>query len=90
MLRTVHAWAAANTDLYAQALAGAAGTLQLTNALGGTPPTGYRTTFNFATLQVPDRSPNVPGRNEFYLNLEMAARRVGSTAELSVTHDATP
>ncbi len=90
VLRTVHAWAAANADLYAQALAGAAGTLQLTNALGGTPPDGYRTTFNFATLQVPDRSPNVPGRNEFFLNLEMAARRVGTTPELSVTHDATP
>jgi hypothetical protein len=90
LLRTIHAWAAANADLYAQALAGAAGTLQLTNALGGTPPTGYRTTFNFATLQVPDRSPNVPGRNEFFLNLEMAARRVGSTPELAVTHDATP
>ncbi len=34
MLRTTHAWAASNTDLYAQALAGAPGTLQLTNALG--------------------------------------------------------
>ena len=90
MLRTMHAWAAGNTDLYAQALAGAPGTLQLTNALGGTPPAGYRTTFSFATLQVPDRSPNVPGRNELYLNLEMGARRVGGTAELSVVHDSTP
>ncbi len=71
MLRTTHAWAAANADLYAQALAGAAGTLQLTNALGGTPPAGYQTTFSFATLQVPDRSPNVPGRDELLLNLEM-------------------
>jgi len=88
-LNTTHAWAAANTDLYAQALAGAAGSLQLTNALGGTPPTGYQTTFSFATLQVPDRSPSVPGRDELLLNLEMLARRVGSTAELSVTHDST-
>jgi Phage tail tube protein len=88
-LRTTHAWAAGNTDLYAQALAGAAGTLQLTNALGGSPPTGYQTTFSFATLQVPDRSPNVPGRQELLLNLEMVARRVGSTPELSVVHDST-
>ena len=89
-LRTMHAWAADNVDLYKQALAGAAGTLVLTNALGGTPPTGYRTTFSFATLQVPDRSPNVPGRDEFFLNLEMVARQVGSTRELTVTHDSTP
>ncbi len=86
-LRTMHAWAAANTDLYAQALAGAAGSLQLTNALGGTPPTGYQTTFSFATLQVPARSPVVPGRQEFFLNLDMVARKVGSTPELAVTHD---
>jgi hypothetical protein len=76
--------------LYAQALAGAAGTLVLTNALGGTPPDGYQTTFSFATLQVPDRSPNVPSRDEFFLSLEMLARRVGSTPELTVTHDSTP
>ena len=86
-LRTMHAWAAANTDLYAQALAGAAGSLQLTNALGGTPPTGYQTTFSFATLQVPARSPVVPGRQEFFLNLDMVARKLGSTPELAVTHD---
>lgn len=89
-LATMHAWAADNTDLYEQALAGAAGTLELTNALGGTPPTGYRTTFSFATLQVPDRSPNVPGRDELFLNLDMVARQVGSTPELTVTHDSTP
>ncbi len=88
-LNTTHAWAPANTDLYAQALAGAAGTLQLTNALGGTPPTGYRTTFTFATLQSPDRSPNVSGRQEVFLNLEMIARKTSGTAELVVTHDST-
>ena len=88
VLNTMHAWAPANTDLYAQALAGAAGTLQLTNALGGTPPTGYQTMFNFATLQSPDRSPNVSGRQEVFLNLEMLARKVGGTPELAVTHDA--
>jgi len=87
LLRTVHAWAAGNTDLYAQALSGAAGVLQWTNSLGGSPPSGYQTTFSFATLQVPDRSPNVPGRSELSLNLEMPARRVGGSAELVVTHD---
>ena len=90
VLRTLHAWASTNTDLYAQALAGAAGALQLTNALGGTPPTGYQTIFSFATLQTPDRSPNVVGRQELFLNLEMIARKVGGTAELVVTHDSTP
>ncbi len=89
-LRTVHAWAPETVALYAQALAGSAGVLQLTNALGGTPPTGYSTAFNFATLQVPDRSPNVPGRSELLLNLEMVARRVGATPEVAVVHDATP
>ncbi len=89
-LATTHAWAAANSDLYAQALAGAGGTLQLTNALGGTPPIGYRTTFSFATLQSPDRSPQVPGRQEIFLNLEMVARKVGGADEMSVTHDSTP
>jgi len=88
-LNTTHAWAPANTDLYAQALVGAAGTLQLTNALGGSPPAGYQTTFAFGTLQTPDRSPNVGGRQEVFLNLEMMARKTGGTAELVVTHDAT-
>ncbi len=88
-LNTMHAWAPANTDLYAQALAGAAGALTLTNALGGSPPAGYQTIFNFATLQSPDRSPSVAGRQEVFLNLEMLARKVGGTAELEVTHDAT-
>jgi hypothetical protein len=87
-LNTTHAWAPANTDLYAQALSGAVGTLTLTNALGGTPPSGYQTIFNFATLQSPDRSPNVSGRQEVFLNLEMLARKVGGTEELQVTHDA--
>lgn len=71
-----------NTDLYAQALAGAAGTLALANA-------GYSTTFSFATLQVPDNSPTVAGRGEIPLNLEMIARRSGGTAELGVVHDST-
>lgn len=89
-LRTVHAWAPGNADLYAQALAGSAGTLQLTNALGGAPPVGYQTTFSFAALQAPDRSPQVAGRQEIFLNLEMVARKVDGTPELLVTHDATP
>lgn len=71
-----------NTDLYAQALAGAAGSLVFTNA-------GYSTTFNFGTLQVPDNSPTAAGRGEIPLNLEMVARRVSSTPELNVIHDST-
>jgi hypothetical protein len=72
-----------NTDLYAQALAGAAGTLVFTNA-------GYSTTFSFGTLQVPDNSPSSSSKGEIPLNLEMVARKTSTTLELEVTHDSTP
>ena len=82
-LRTTHAWAAANTDLNDQALAGAAGTLLFTNG-------GYSTAFGFATLQCPAESPVVAGKQEVPLVLNMIARKSGSTSELVVTHDSTP
>lgn len=72
-----------NTALYAQALAGAAGTLVLTNA-------GYSTTFSFGVLQVPYDTPTVTGKGEVMLTLNMVARKTGSTLELAVTHDSTP
>jgi hypothetical protein len=71
------------TDLYEQALAGAAATLVFTNG-------GYSTTFSFATLQFPDLSPVVAGKGEIPLTLEGIARKSGSTAELIVTHDSAP
>lgn len=72
-----------NTDLYGQALAGAAGSLVFTNA-------GYSTQFNFGTLQVPDNSPTASSKAEIPLNLEMVARKTGSTPSLRVIHDSTP
>ena len=69
-------------DLYNQALAGAAASLVFTNG-------GYSTTFSFAALQFPDRSPVVPGKTEIPLELHGTARKSGSTSELVVTHDST-
>lgn len=67
-------------ELYGQALAGAAASLVFTNG-------GYSTTFSFAALQFPDRSPVVAGKREIPLELEAIARKSGSTDELVVTHD---
>lgn len=78
-LRTSHAFASQNIDLYNQALAGAAGSLILSNGASST-------TFNFATLQVPAQSPTAASRAEIMLVLEMIARETGSTPELSVVH----
>jgi hypothetical protein len=72
-----------NVALYAQALAGAAGTLVLTNA-------NYSTTFTFGILQVPYDTPNVAGKGEVMLTLNMIAKKVNTTMELAVTHDSTP
>ena len=80
-LRTTHAWASANTDLYNQALAGAAGSLAFTNGSSST-------TFSFGTLQVPSNSPVVAGKQEIMLQLNMVARKTGSTMELAVTNTA--
>jgi hypothetical protein len=79
-LRTTNPWNEDTDDLYGQANAGAAGTLVFTN-------TNLSTTFTFGTLQVPDSSPNVGGKNEIPLLLEMIARMTGSTRELVVTSD---
>lgn len=78
-LHTSHAYASQNVDLYNQALAGAAGTLILTNG-------GSSTAFSFGTLQVPAQSPTASSRAEIMLRLEMAARKTGSTLELTVVH----
>lgn len=70
------------TDLYEQALAGAAGTFKLTNG-------NLSSTWTLPALQVPDRSPNVGGKGPINYNLEMTARRTAASAELSVTNDST-
>ena len=82
-LKTTNPFTADEVDLYEQALAGAAGTLVLTNG-------GMSTAFTFAALQVPAVSPVVGGKQEIPLTLEMTARMTGATRELVVTHDSTP
>jgi hypothetical protein len=82
-LKTTNPFTADEVDLYEQALAGAAGTLVLTNG-------GMSTTFTFAALQVPDMSPVVGGKQEIPLKLEMTARTSEATPELVVTHDSAP
>jgi len=79
-LRCAIPYTSDSVDLHNQALAGAAASLVLTN---GT----YSTTFSFATLQFPDRSPVVAGKREIVLELTGIARTFGSTSELVVTHD---
>jgi hypothetical protein len=75
----------AETDLYNQALAGAAASLVLAQA-----GTGYSLSFAFATLQFPDQSPVINGRQEIPLHLSGVARMVGSTKELITTLVSTP
>lgn len=79
-LRTETPFTSDEVDLYAQSVGGAAAALVLTYL-------GYSTTFSFASLQVPDNSPNAPGMSEILLSLEGVARMSGTTKELIVTHD---
>lgn len=76
-------YTSSETALYEQALAGAAATAVFTNA-------GYSLSFAFATLQFPDQTPTVGGKNEIPLKLSGVARRVTTTQELIVTLDSTP
>ena len=75
-LKTTHPFSSDETDLYAQAVAGAAGTLVLTNA----EETDSVLTFSFAALQYPDQSPTVTGRDsEVTLTLDGVARSTEGT-----------
>ena len=80
-LRTTNPYTSDETDLYDQAVAGAAGSLVFTNST-------VSTTFTFAKLQVPARSPTVMGKQEIPLYLDMISREAG-TKELIVTNDST-
>ena len=69
-------------DLHDQSVAGAAGTLTLTNG-------NVSTLFTFANLKSPAETPASTRRGgEYMLNLNMEARETDSTKELVVTHDA--
>lgn len=82
LLRAVTPFTSDEVDLYGQALAGSTATLNLTN--GNT-----STTFTFATLQTPDQSPTVKGKRSIPLILDMVARQVNTTKEISATVDST-
>jgi hypothetical protein len=69
-------------DLYAQSVAGASGTITLTNG-------NMSTLFTFANLQSPDNSPTIRGKTETHLMLDMIARMSSTTRELVVTSDST-
>lgn len=76
-------YTSSETALYGQALAGGAATIVIAFA-------NYSLTFTFGTLQFPDESPTVAGKGEIPLRMNGTARRLSTTAELSVTLDSTP
>lgn len=77
-------YSSSETDLYGQAVAGAAATVTFTNG-------NYSCAFAFAALQVPDNSPTITTKNgEVVLSLSGIARRTTATRELIVTLDSTP
>lgn len=76
-------YTSSETALYGQALAGAAATVVYSF-------NNYSISFNFATLQFPDESPNVAGKSEIPLRMNGVARRVTTTQELEIVLDSTP
>lgn len=72
-----------NTDLYNQALAGAAATLVLTNG-------ALSLTFTMAALQIPATGPTVNSKGEIVLELAGQVRKSSSTLELVIANDSTP
>ncbi len=79
---TVHPYDSGTSNLYDQALAGAAGSLVFANST-------VSVTFTFATLQVDTETPEVQGKKEIDLHLNMAARKLSSTGSLVCTVDST-
>lgn len=69
-------------DLHAQAIAGAAGSLTLTNG-------SKSCQFAFGNLKSPAQSPNVAGHEEILLALNLVAYKSGGVNELIVTNDST-
>jgi len=78
-MKTTNPYTTDESALYGQALAGAAGSLALTNG-------SYSCTFTFGVVQVPDLSPIVRGKEEIVLELDNFAHQSGATKELVVTN----
>lgn len=72
-LQTVHPFSTANLDLYDQAVGGAAGSLALNNGTSGG-------AFSFGRLQCPAERPEIPGKTEVNMTLNMIATKVSGTA----------
>lgn len=76
-----------NTDLYGQAVAGAAATLSFAPPA---PHTGYSMTVTFGTLQFPKENSSINARTELMLPLRGVARRLTTTPSIAFTLDSTP
>jgi hypothetical protein len=72
-LTTSHPHNDTNIGLYDQAVGGAAGTLALNNGTN----TG---TFSFGRLQVPAEAPDIPGKTELMLTLNMVGTKINNSA----------
>jgi hypothetical protein len=84
MLRTVHPYDSGNSGLLDTALAGAAGTLAVTNG-------NVSTSFAFANLKSSFDDPTIRGLGEIDLILDMTSyQATDGTKELIVTNDSTP
>ena len=72
------------SNLLDQSVAGATGTIAITNAAN----TGLTTTLTFGVLQLPKGGdPVVRGKTEINLEIDMIARMVSTTRELSINND---
>lgn len=83
MLRTILPYDSGNSGLVDVALAGAAGTLAITNG-------AVSTSFAFANLKTSFEDPSIVGLREIDLELDFISYHDGSTNELVVTNDSTP
>lgn len=74
-------YTSSETDLYAQALLGSAGTIAITNGTTSC-------TFTFGKIQFPDSAPTMATRNgEIVLESSGVARKTSTTLEVAVTND---
>ena len=79
-LTTVHPYDSGTSNLYNQAVAGAAGSLVFANST-------VSLTFTFDTLQADVITPTIDGKREINLELQMSARSLSSTDSLVCTVD---
>ena len=79
VFRGIAPYDSGSSNLYAQAITGAAGTIVWTGS-------GVTLTFTFGCLQAPIQSPVVRGKTEIDMEINLIARKTGSTASLSVTN----